>query len=185
MRNRTTDGFINTHISDPRNNFVGMGKASFDKVVPARVGVRPEWQAALTKEVFVIKAEFFEAGAGYVGQLEFHLFGCTTCYAAFGNILHAGPRGLYHLVVRAAAQTDVSVAETNGEIVYQLRHDEALQAPVTTVWREEWLRFVSVTLCHDDLDQRAFIQAAVVLVLLTLGEAMDSLDQTDEMQYPN
>jgi hypothetical protein len=48
----------------------------------------PDGQVAGAEEVQVIVQEFFEAGAGYVGQLDFHLL-LVSGLAALDNVLLA------------------------------------------------------------------------------------------------
>src|SRR5690625_1060285 len=152
IRNSTANRLIDAHISDPGNDLVGHGEAPLNEVVAARVVVGPEVQAALSQEVFVVEAEFFEAGARHVGQLELHLFGRAARDAALGDVLHAGSCSLHHLVVGAAAQADVSVAEAYREIIDKLRHDEALQVAVASVGRKQGLWFMSVARGHVQLE---------------------------------
>ncbi len=122
--------FSSTHVSGPGGHGVGGGGAARDKLRPAWVFAGPEREGALTEEVFVVEPEFFEAGAGYVGEFEFGFLGGAAGLAAFGDVLHAGTRGLDHLVVGAAALFEVAVAETDGHVVRKLGDLETLHSPL-------------------------------------------------------
>jgi hypothetical protein len=93
----------------------------------------------LPEEILKIELQFFEAGAGHIGELKFGLFGGVGRLAALGDIPHAAARGLHHLIVSAAAFLDVEVAEPHGHVIGQLRYLKALQFPVAAVQGDESL----------------------------------------------
>src|SRR5579872_147927 len=124
-------------LARPLGYLVGGGAAAGNQVCPARIFAVPQGKAALAEKVFVIEAQFFEAGAGYVGQLEFGLFGGARGLAALSYVLHSAASGLHHLVVGTAALLDVAVTEADGHVVNQLRHLKTLQLAVAAVPGDE------------------------------------------------
>ena len=100
---------------NPRNNAVtGAGAALFQKVMIE------------TAELLV------EQAVGLVDQADDN----ARDAAAFGAVFVAAAGGLHHLVVGAAAWGDVAVAEAHGDIVAKLGDLEALQTPVTAMFRD-------------------------------------------------
>ena len=71
---------------------------------------RPRRQSALPQEVPIIQPQFLQAGTGHAGQLELALLRGAAGLAALGDVLDARARSLHHLVVRAAALVDETVA---------------------------------------------------------------------------
>ena len=122
---------------DPGGYFVCCLAASCDEGFAAGVVGGPEREAAVAEEVFVVEAEFFQAGAGDLGEFEFCFFGCGAGRATFGDVLDAAAGGLDHLVMGAAAWVDVAVAEADGDVVDELGELEGFEVSVATVWWEE------------------------------------------------
>jgi len=91
------------YFHDPGGYLVCCLAAACYKGLSAGVVAGPEGEAAVSEEVFVVEAEFFQAGAGDLGEFELHFFGGGAGRAAFGDILDAAAGGLDHLVVGAAA----------------------------------------------------------------------------------
>ena len=67
----------------------------------------------------VVFEEFFEAGAGNVGQLELGFLGGAAGATAFEDVLLARAGGLNHLVAGAAEAVDVGFHKTNRHIIHQ------------------------------------------------------------------
>ena len=140
-------------FADPFGDLVGGGAAAGDEGFSPRVVRVPQREGALAQVVFVVEAEFFEAGAGDVGELELGLFGSAAGLAAFGDVLHAAARGLDHLVVGAAARGDIPLAKPDGDIVAKLRELEALEAAVASVlWEERLAHDARSVDFMDDMD---------------------------------
>ena len=124
----------------PCGNLVGGGAPARHQFLTARVVRLPQRPAALAQEVLVVQAQFLQAGSCDVGQLQFRLLRCPAGLAALGDVLHAASGGLHHLVVRAAARSDVVRTEAHRDVVAQLRHLETLQLPVSAMGGNERLR---------------------------------------------
>jgi len=91
------------------------------------------------QEVFVVELELFEAGPGDVCELEFHFLRGAARLAALGDILDPASCSLHHLVVGPAALADVAVTKPDRHIVTKLRDLEALELPVSSMFRNQWL----------------------------------------------
>lgn len=104
----------------------------------------PEGVGPGAEVVFVVDEEFFEAGAGDVGEFDFGFGGGSRGFAAFRDVLLAGSCGLDHLVDGAVASREEAVAEVVGEVVDDLgflKGDEVVV--VTAGWEEAggtWIR---------------------------------------------
>lgn len=61
------------HLFHPPCHVVGCCAAAAYEFPAQRFILCPQRQIALAQEVLVIKAQFFEAGARHVRQLQFHL----------------------------------------------------------------------------------------------------------------
>ena len=96
----------------------------------------PSRQTPLTEEIFVVQNQFFQAGAGDVRELDLGFLRSARSNAAFGDILDPAPRGLHHLVVRAGALLDETVAENHCGIENQTGSLKAPKPPVAAVLRE-------------------------------------------------
>ena len=55
-------------LPHPLGDLVGGGASPGDERFPAGVVAGPKRKGALAEEVFVVEAEFFEAGSGDVGE---------------------------------------------------------------------------------------------------------------------
>jgi len=64
--------------------------------------------------VLIIQAQFFEAGAGHVRELQFHLLRGAAGLAALGDVLHSAARGLHHLIMGADAVTRLGLPPVQG-----------------------------------------------------------------------
>ncbi len=102
--------------------------------------------SAPSREVLIVEAQFFEAGAGHVGELQLKLLRGAAGLAALGDTLHPGARGLHHLVVGAAPRTDGAVTKPHRHIVTKLRDLKALELPIATVLRDERFGFHRIIL---------------------------------------
>src|SRR5690606_3039036 len=87
--------------------------------------------------IFVVAEEFFETGAGDVGELDLAFFGRAGNLAAFSDVLIAAAGGLDHLVVGARAFVYEPVAEAHRGIVDDLRFPVGEEVLVTAVRRNE------------------------------------------------
>ena len=83
-------------------HLIGSGAPPGHQPLPARVFPLPERQAPLPQKILIIQAQFFQAGAGHIGQFQLGLFRSAGGLAPFGDVLHPAPRRLHHLVVGAA-----------------------------------------------------------------------------------
>ncbi len=77
---------------------------------------RPLRQPPLPQKIFIIQPQLLQARPRHVRELEFGFLGRAAGLAALGNVLHAAPRRLRHLVVRAAAPVNVTVAEPHRHV---------------------------------------------------------------------
>ena len=69
----------------------------------------------LAQQVFVVEAEFFQAGPGHVDQFQCHLFGGSSGFAAFGDALEFAAGCLDHLIMSTAATKDLlGIREAEG-----------------------------------------------------------------------
>lgn len=87
--------------------------------------------------VFVVDEELLEAGGGDVGELELHFGGGQRGFAAFGDVLFAGARGLHHLVDGAVPTHEELPTEAEGEVVDDLRLSIGEQLAVVAAFGEE------------------------------------------------
>jgi len=126
-------------LLDPGGYLVRGLAATCHQSISAWVMARPQAELSVSEEVLVIQMEFFQAGAGHLGELELHFFGCGAGLAAFSDVLHAAAGGLDHLVVGAAAPVDVAITKTDGHVVDQLGELETFEFPVASVGGEEWV----------------------------------------------
>lgn len=110
----------------PAGDGIDIAAAAIDEGHSTGIMLGPEFQAPLTEVVFVVKAEFFEAGPGYIGELELHLAGSAAGLTSLGNVLHTTARRLDHLVVGAATGIDKAITESHGQVEGELRDLEAL-----------------------------------------------------------
>lgn len=74
-----------------------------------------------SKEVSVIRQEFFKAGARYSHEFDFQLFRGSRYLAAFYDVLFSGPRCLYHLIDRAVVLLQETTTETYRGVKDNLR----------------------------------------------------------------
>ena len=115
----------------------------------------------LPQEVLVVQTQFFQTCPGNVCQFQFSLLRRARCLTAFGNVLHAAPRRLHHLLLHAPLCTaHIAVAKAYGHVVSQLRQLETLQIPIPPVLRDEGFpvfRRVATILVHP----RAFQFSAI------------------------
>lgn len=98
---------------------------------------RPLRQVAGAEEILVVDEEFFEARAGDVGEFEFGFGGGQRGFAAFGDVLFAGARGLHHLVDGAVASPEELLTKPEGEIIDDLGFSVGEQLAVVTALGEE------------------------------------------------
>lgn len=94
----------------------------------------PQRQPTLPQKILIIQAQLFKTRPRHVRKLQLRLFRGPARLAALGDVLHPAPRRLNHLVMSPAAFLDIAVAETNRDVVHQLRNLEALQLAVTAVF---------------------------------------------------
>ena len=130
----------------PGLDLVNGGAAPGLKAEERGVPWRPLFKTPVPEKVLVVAAEFLETGAGDVGELELGLFRSAAGLASLGDVFAAAARGLNHLVVRAAAPVKVTVAETHGHVVDQLREVKAFQVPITAVRGDQFFGAI-----HADL----------------------------------
>src|SRR5436190_5798795 len=74
----------------------------------------PNGEVPSAKKIFVIVQQFFEAGSGNVGELDFGFFGGGAGLAAFEDVLFAGASGLDHLIDGTVAFGQKFVREAEG-----------------------------------------------------------------------
>lgn len=125
--------FSTVHLDCPVGDLVDISAAAVHQALAAGVVVGPEREFALAEEVLVVEAEFFEAGACDIGELEFRLLGGAAGLTAFGNVLDTTAGCLYHLVVSAAEFADKLLAEADGKIEGQLGNLKTFQFAVAAV----------------------------------------------------
>ena len=89
------------------------------------------------EEVFVVEEQFFEAGAGDVGEFHLHFRGGHRGFAGFGDVLLSRAGGLDHLVDGAVAALEEALTEPVGEAVDDLGFPVGKQIPVVAARREE------------------------------------------------
>jgi hypothetical protein len=92
------------------------------------------------QEIPVIFQQFFEAGAGDIGELDLGFLGCAAGAAAFEDVLFAGAGGLDHLVGGAAALVHEMGAKAGGGIEDDAGFAEGEQVLVAAMRREEAFR---------------------------------------------
>src|SRR5262249_40233940 len=80
----------------------------------------PEAEAVLAQVIFIVPEQFFQAGAGHVGELKFGLLGRAGNAAALGDVLVSAARGLHHRVVGAGLPVNEAVAKADGGVVDDL-----------------------------------------------------------------
>jgi hypothetical protein len=102
----------------------------------------PDGQVAVAEEVLIIAHEFFEAGAGNVGQLEFGFLGGAGGHTPLRDVACATAGGLYHLVVSARPFLNEAVAEDLGGIVDPLGRMEATQLLVAAMLGDKAVQVV-------------------------------------------
>jgi hypothetical protein len=100
---------------------------------------RPLLDFAGAHEIAVVFEQFFLAGAGHVGELEFGFLGCAAGLAAFQDVLFAGTGGLHHLVVGAGTLVYETVAEMEGGLVNHQCFVVGEELLVAAVGRDEAL----------------------------------------------
>jgi hypothetical protein len=122
-------------VSDPPGDIFCRSAPPRYQRSAARIIVGPSGKGALPKKILIIQAEFFQARARDVRELELHLFRSSARFASFGNVLHAAPGGLHHLVMGAAARIDVSITKAHRHIVAKLSDLEALQLTIAAMPR--------------------------------------------------
>jgi hypothetical protein len=126
------------HVLGPGGYGVSTVRTPGDQIGAARVEVLPDRQTALAQEIFVVSMEFFQAGPGGAGELQFDFLGGGRGFAAFHDVLHAGARGLNHLVVSAALAVNVFVAEAHGHVINDFSHLEALELSIAAVFGNQF-----------------------------------------------
>ncbi len=87
--------------------------------------------------VAVVVEQFFEAGAGDVGELDFGLGGGERGFAGFEDVFLAGAGGLDHLVDGAVASAEVFVGEAEGDVVDDFGFLEGEERGVIAAWEED------------------------------------------------
>ncbi len=90
------------------------------------------------QKILVIQFQLFEAGAGHLRQLQFGLFRGRRSLLPLGNILHAAPRRLYHLILCPAEAVDISVTESHRDVIAQLRHLKTSQFAVPSMFGNQF-----------------------------------------------
>jgi hypothetical protein len=133
-------------VTNPGRHIVSGHATAINQVLPARILALPDRQTPLAKEIFVVEAEFFQAGARHIREFEFGLFGCSRRLAPFRDILDPGPCRLDHLVMSTTSLINEAVAKTHGDIERQLSDLKALELPVASMHRYERLCHHSPTL---------------------------------------
>ena len=94
----------------------------------------PKWMTSHAQEIAVVFEQFFEAGAGDVGEFEFHFLGGAAGLAAFEDVLFPRAGSLHHLVGGAATLVHEAAAEAHGAIIDDagfLEGEELLVAAVS------------------------------------------------------
>lgn len=128
---------LSIDLPNPPSHLIRGAAPPEDQGFPPGIFPFPERQVSVPEEVLVVQAEFFQAGAGHLGEFELHFFGGGAGFAALSDILHAAAGGLHHLVVGTASFSDVSVAKANRHIVAELGDLEAQQLSVAAMLGDE------------------------------------------------
>ena len=90
----------------------------------------------------IVEQQFFQAGARHADQFQLEFFGCAGGHAAFGNVLLAAARGLYHLIMGAGATANPAVAKNNRSIIHNFRHLIRLEVAKPAVSIDEAVRLI-------------------------------------------
>lgn len=98
----------------------------------------PDTVASCAEVVAVVFEEFFEAGSGYVGELDFGFGGGDGGFAAFEDVLFAGTGSLDHLVDGSVGFGEVLLCEVVGEVVDDFRFAVREKFPVVAVRVKEF-----------------------------------------------
>lgn len=140
-------GLVNEANGDVGNDF---GRAGFDVGFVGLVGFVilasefadvegffvvffPDAVTSCAEVVAVVFEEFFEAGSGYVGELDLGFGGGDGGFAAFYDVLFAGTGGLDHLVDGAVGFGEVLLCEVIGEVVDDFGFAVGEKFPVVAV----------------------------------------------------
>jgi len=81
----------------------------------------PEGPVVGAQVIEVVGEEFFQTGAGDVGQLDFHFLGGARRLAAFNDVLLTRTRRLNHLVVGPVPLAQESSTETDRGVINDFR----------------------------------------------------------------
>ena len=98
-------------------------------------------QSALAQKILIIEQQFAQAGAGHVGQFYFGFFGSGGGQTPLGDVLHAAPGHLHHLVMGAGTLVDKAVAEDDRTVIGKLGRLKTAQLAKTAILRDK-------TCCH-------------------------------------
>jgi len=127
------------HVLGPSSHVLRVGRPPVNQCLPPWVVALPLRQPVLPQEVFVVQLQFLQAGPRHVGQLRLHLPRRPAGLAALGGVLHPRAGRLHHLIAGPAAPVHIVFAEPDSHVIHQPRHLEALQLPVATMLRQEFL----------------------------------------------
>jgi len=97
----------------------------------------PEAELPDPEVVLIVDEQFLQTGAGDVGELDLHLGRGLGGFAAFGDVLFAGPGGLDHLVYGAVSFLEKAAAEVEGDIVADFGFLVGEEVLVVSAGREE------------------------------------------------
>jgi hypothetical protein len=84
----------------------------------------------------VVIQEFFEAGTGYIGELQLGFLGGASGFTSLEEVLFAGTGGLDHLVDSSVPFAEVFVCEVEGEVIDYLGFLKGKQGLVVSSWRD-------------------------------------------------
>ncbi len=120
-------------FSRPLRYCVGGGAAPGYQICAARVFALPQREATLAQKIFVIQLQFFQAGAGHIGEFQFGLFRSACCLTSLCDVLHSTAGRLHHLVMRATALANVAITKAHSDVIHQLRDLKTLQLAVAAM----------------------------------------------------
>jgi hypothetical protein len=97
----------------------------------------PDGVRADAEVILIVDEEFLQAGAGDVGEFDLGFGGGLSGFAAFGDVLFAGPGGLDHLVDGAVSFFEEAVAEVVGKVEDDFGFLVGEEILVVSTWGEE------------------------------------------------
>ena len=118
---------------------------------------RPLRKTALPQESLIIGQQFFLAGLGHVGELEFGFLRSGAGFAAFDDIGHARPGRLNHLVEGAVLPGEILAAERRCGIIDQIAELISPEFDIAAMGRDQGRTGICRGL-HLDLQKGATAQ---------------------------